>query len=376
MSEASNHRGTERKAAIAKSQSKGRQIVGVLPIHYPKALFTALDLHAVELWGPPGPPAGPAAGRIQSYVCPLVRNALAFLASGKADDLDALLVPHTCDSLQGLATLLTDFGGWPKPVLTFLHPKGEARPSSRVFAVAELRVLGEKLEKLAGKQLDPDRLRAAMGLHKRMDAITSDLLTHRSRLEVPDAGFYALLRRGEYLWPEDHLAELTLAHKALGSEPRQHGVPLLVTGYVPEPMAILDILAEAGAYLAADDYAAIGRRIGGYENVDPSTGDPFETLAATLFSSPPCPTRSADSSVRMAHLTRLAERSGARGVLIHTVKFCEPELFDIPALRKTFAALKLPFLHLEGELETKLSMQASTRLEAFVEMLGAGKVVA
>ena len=39
------------------------------------------------------------------------------------------------------------------------------------------------------------------------------------------------------------------------------------------------------------------------------------------------------------HLAGLAERSGARGVVVHVVKFCEPELFDVPAIRRTFEAL-------------------------------------
>jgi benzoyl-CoA reductase/2-hydroxyglutaryl-CoA dehydratase subunit BcrC/BadD/HgdB len=71
----------------------------------------------------------------------------------------------------------------------------------------------------------------------------------------------------------------------------------------------------------------------------------------------------------MAHLAGLAERSGARGVLVHVLKFCEPELFDVPAILETFAARGLPVLVLEGELEGALSGQAVTRLEAFAELL-------
>src|SRR5512142_160033 len=113
----------------------GRKAVAVLPIHYPKELLTALDLLAVELWGPPGPPRGDAAGRIQTYVCAVVRNALAFLASGGADACDAVLFPHTCDSIQQLATLVHDLGGWDRPTFTLLHPKGADRASARAFVL-------------------------------------------------------------------------------------------------------------------------------------------------------------------------------------------------------------------------------------------------
>ena len=56
-------------------------------------------------------------------------------------------------------------------------------------------------------------------------------------------------------------------------------------------------------------------------------------------------------------------------------KFCDPELFDVPAIRRRFARIAVPLLYLEGEMESALSGQVVTRLEAFVEMVGAGRDV-
>jgi benzoyl-CoA reductase/2-hydroxyglutaryl-CoA dehydratase subunit BcrC/BadD/HgdB len=356
----------------AQRERHGRKALAVLPVHHPKELLTALDVLAVELWGPPGPPRGTDAGRVQSYVCPVVRNALAFLASGGADRVDGVLFPHTCDSLQQLATLATDFGGWTKAAFTFQHPKGPPRESSRTYLEAELRSLVRELESFTGRQLEADRLSAALRLHDEIDALRAALLQAGNRLAMSDVELYTVLRRGEWLWPEDHLAELRAAQAAIGDAPARSGVPVLVTGYVPEPGAFFDVLARAGAYVAGDDYAAVGRR------VVPASGaqgrlDPWARVLERYWSSPPCPTRSADQPARMRHLMRLLERSGARGVLVHGVKFCEPELFDVPAIRATFAARGVPVLVLETELEGELSGQTTTRIEAFVEMLQAGR---
>ena len=51
------------------------------------------------------------------------------------------------------------------------------------------------------------------------------------------------------------------------------------------------------------------------------------------------------------------------------IKFCEPELFDVPLIRRRFEANGVPVLYLESELESALTGQTVTRLEAFVEML-------
>jgi benzoyl-CoA reductase/2-hydroxyglutaryl-CoA dehydratase subunit BcrC/BadD/HgdB len=361
---------------IARQRAEhGRRAVAVLPIVYPKELLTALDLLAVEVWGPPGAPRGDAAGRVQTYVCSVVRNALAFLASGGARACDAVLFPHTCDSIQQLATLVHDLGGWDGPSFTFLHPKGTPRASARAFVAAELRALGARLAAFAGRPLDDARLAAALRLHGEVDAERAALLDGRAGLGLSDRELYALLRRGEWLWPEDHLAELRAARARAERGPPRTGLPLLVTGYVPEPMGFLDALDAAGAFVAADDYAAVGRRLprasGRGDASAPPSDDPWEALADRFWSLPPCPTRAADQDLRMAHLTALAERAGARGVIVHAVKFCEPELFDVPAIQRTFAARGLPVLVLEGELEERLSAQATTRLEAFVELVAA-----
>jgi benzoyl-CoA reductase/2-hydroxyglutaryl-CoA dehydratase subunit BcrC/BadD/HgdB len=360
-----------RNQYIARQREEhGRKAVAVLPIHYPKEILTALDLLAVELWGPPGPPRGDAAGRLQSYVCPLARNALAFLASGGADAADGVLFPHTCDSIQGLATLAADFGGWGKASFTFLHPRGPPRESSRAYLEAELRSLARSLEPLAGRSLEPSRLARAVGLHREIDGHRAALLDARPRLALGDAELYSLLRRGEWLWPEDHLEELRQARAGFPEGPGRAGVPVLVSGYVPEPAGLFGVLERAGLYAGADDYAAVGRRV---VRAAPASDDPWQALMERYWAAPPCPTRSADSRERVRHLTGLLERSGARGAILHLVKFCEPELFDAPALRRAFGALGIPVLVLEGELEAELPAQAVTRIEAFAEMLQAGR---
>jgi benzoyl-CoA reductase/2-hydroxyglutaryl-CoA dehydratase subunit BcrC/BadD/HgdB len=364
-----------RKEYIARQRDRhGRKSIAVLPIHYPKELLTALDILAVELWGPPGAPRGEGAGRIQTYVCSVVRNALAFLSSGGADAVDGVLFPHTCDSIQGLATLATDFGGWGKKSFTFLHPKGPPRQSSRVYLEAELRSLVRELEPFAGRSLEPERLAASLRLHAEIDECRAALLDSRPRLAVGDPELYALLRRGEWLWPEDHLAELREARARWPVGPVRPGVPVLVSGYVPEPPELLEVLGAAGAYVAADDYAAVGRRVVRATSLAAGPAcDPWEVLLARYWAAPPCSTRSADHRERIRHLGGLLDRSGARGVILHVLKFCEPELFDVPVLRRAFAGRGVPVLYLEGELEAGLSGQVVTRVEAFVEMISAGR---
>jgi benzoyl-CoA reductase/2-hydroxyglutaryl-CoA dehydratase subunit BcrC/BadD/HgdB len=360
----------KRTEYIREQQQAGRTVLAALPIHYPKEILTAMNVLAVEMWGPPGPPRGADAGRVQTYVCAVVRNALAFISSGGAGAVDGLLLPHTCDSIQGLATVAPDLGGWDRPVLRFLHAHGDDRASARRYIAAELQGLISRLEELTGTRLDPQALRDAIALHGRIDALRARLMEERAYLAMTDRQLYTLLRRGEYLWPEEHLQELLAAVATIGKDKVQSGAPVLVTGIVPEPMTIFDALAEAGAWVAADDYAATGRRINRHR--PQAVDDPVAGLVDAYYQAPPCSTMQANQQARADHIEALFDAAGAAGVIIHTVKFCEPELFDVPVIQARFAGRDVPVLYLESELETELSGQTITRIEAFVEMLDAG----
>ncbi len=142
---------------------------------------------------------------------------------------------------------------------------------------------------------------------------------------------------------------------------------MFITGIVPEPMDLLDALEEAGAVVVAEDYAAVGRR---QTLLDPTVdGDPIELAARRLANRPPCSTLSVDTKRRADQLVRQVRGSGAAGVLLHNVRFCEPELFDVPAIEARMEEEGFPLLVLDTEVERDLPAAVTTRLEAFVEML-------
>jgi benzoyl-CoA reductase/2-hydroxyglutaryl-CoA dehydratase subunit BcrC/BadD/HgdB len=100
------------------------------------------------------------------------------------------------------------------------------------------------------------------------------------------------------------------------------------------------------------------------------TGDPFQILSEVYFGMPPCSTKTSPLEERKSFLMDKIERSGAQGVIFSMVKFCEPELFDVPQLVEGLKGRGIPTLVLDTDLNQGLSGQMSTRVEAFVELLG------
>ncbi len=139
----------------------------------------------------------------------------------------------------------------------------------------------------------------------------------------------------------------------------------MLSGIVADPLDLFDHLAQLGARVVANDLAGGARR---RYPAGPS-GDPCERLAARLLGGPPDPTRGDPLADRAQWLIAQMEASGARGLVVYDPKFCEPELFDLPRLRRRLGAAGFPVLHVEMELQGVLSQQTLTRLEAFVETL-------
>jgi benzoyl-CoA reductase/2-hydroxyglutaryl-CoA dehydratase subunit BcrC/BadD/HgdB len=87
------------------------------------------------------------------------------------------------------------------------------------------------------------------------------------------------------------------------------------------------------------------------------------------MSCPPDPTCGTPIHERVEALQTRMRALGAKGLLIYDPKFCEPELFDVPLLRKHLNAAGFPVLHVEYEMGEGLPHQTLARIEAFVETL-------
>ncbi|MCX8067375.1 MAG: 2-hydroxyacyl-CoA dehydratase family protein [Anaerolineae bacterium] len=355
-----------RTETIRAWKAQGGKVAAVLPIHYPRALLRAFGFLPVEVWGPPGVDASHAAAHLQPYVCSIVGNALSFLLSGGLEVADILVVPHACDSLQGLGSILLDFIRPRQPVFPFYIPRGR-RESDLQFLADECRALYRGLSEVTGRSPTDETLMECIYREEEADHLLAEFHRRRSTLPMDNRAFYRLVRAREYL-PAEAFADLARQSLEGPKANPRGGVPILLSGIVPEPMALLDAITEMGGVVVADDLACCGRRL----YPPGQSPEPFRRMAERILNGPPDPTRGSPIRERLEHLVRTARQNGARGVVFYDVKFCEPELFDLPLLRRGLQEAGLPSIHIEVDLNDPLSHQTLTRIEAFLEMVRTG----
>lgn len=352
-----------RRDTINKHREKGGSVAAVLPIHYPRALLRAFDLLPVEVWGPPGVSTSYGSAHLQPYVCSIVHNALSFLHTGGLDVTDFIFVPHACDSLQGLGSILIDFVAPRQPIFPIYIPRGR-QESAVDYLADELRSIYHRLEAITGRSPSNAELMKCIQREEAADQLLSELHQNRQSIPLTDDAFYRLIRSREYLPAETFVKLAQEAQPLVGATSRQ-GIPILLSGILPEPMSILEAFSEIGALVVADDLACCGRRLYPPGNSD----EPFHRMAERILKGPPDPTRGDSLKERLEHLLRLVDASGARGVVFYVVKFCEPELFDLPILRKELGEANVPSLIVEVDINDQLSHRVLTRLAAFLETI-------
>ncbi len=315
----------------------------------------------MEVWGPPEVDPARGNAHFQAYTCGIARNAASFLLQGGLDVAEVILIPHTCDALQGMASVLHDFIRPKQAVATLYVPRG-ARKADRAYLVAELRRLSEQLSAISGVMPTAAKLLEAVEREEAADEALRELAEGRDGIDLDDRSCFAALRAREYL-PAERFVELAASLPRANG--KRNGLPLMLSGIVPEPMDLFDSINTAGARVVADDLACVSRRLYPRGRAE----DPFARMADSLLSGPLDPTRGSPIRDRAEALIGRMNAHGAKGLLVYDVKFCEPELFDLPVLREQVTAAGLAMLHVEFDMGGAVSQQTLTRIEAFVEML-------
>ena len=359
---------TRKEYLLEQKEKKGRKIFGIFPAQYPREILWALNVVPAEIWDPPLKISA-ASAHFQPYICSVVKLGLELILQGKSDFLDGFLFPHTCDSIQNMASVVFDHIKDDRPCHFFYHPREPYRESSRKYYLGQLKALIASLEGQLGS-LNSDELKKRVLQGQHVSVLLRKLYDLRAvgKLNACNMDFYRVIRRGEYLFPDDFLQELE-AFMAK-SEGENEGVAeqpsVILSGVMPNPPGILTFLDGLGVRVVQDDFMIGSRRL-----LVPASDltEPLEQLADSYFRLPPCTTKASSIAKRRDYLFQMIDETGAGGVIFYIVKFCETEWFDVPNLVTELKKREIPALVLDTELNQDFSGQMTTRVEAFIEMI-------
>ena len=364
-----------RRAAVSNEtyhelkRESGKQLIAYTLGDVPKELIHAAGFLAVGLVGWTQP-VHEASAYLPSFCCSLMRTTLDIGLSGGADALSGLILAHICDTTR-------DFSGiWQRNVHKgFFHdwmpPKQVNRPSARSYIMSELNRLKEHLEGFAGHSISDRDLEASFEAYEIQRSLLEDLKelysVHSGLLKGLD--FYRVLKASLFMDVETFNALAKQLLNELGPAPmmlESSRVSVVFSGKIPEPLDVIDFVEETGASIVDDDFLWGSRII---RQTLPSEGSPLERMAERFLRAEPFPGYLYENPARRDFLMKMAEMSGADGVIFWDVKFCEPYNFDYPDLKNAFAQKGIPTLLIETEMQPSGIEQLRTRIQAFCESL-------
>jgi benzoyl-CoA reductase/2-hydroxyglutaryl-CoA dehydratase subunit BcrC/BadD/HgdB len=241
----------------------------------------------------------------------------------------------------------------------------------------EVQAFAKRVQQLTGRRLRRRALKEAIRLlNRRTDLLRRlmdlrwsqpSLLSGQDTFVVIQASFLA-----DPAWwvdkTEQLIHELEQRHDADNAAEQ---VRILVTGspvLFPD-LSLLHLIEQRGAVIVADEMCSGTQRLYNPTVMDePSVSGMLRAAAEKTLLPCTCPCF-VSSNRRIDRILELVQRSGAQGVIHHTLRLCQLYDMEVPRVAAALKENGLPLLSIHAEYSTDGAAALKNRVDAFLEML-------
>lgn len=350
------------------AKTAGKTVVGCFPVYTPAELVYAAGMFPIGLWGGQLE-INEAKAYIPAFTCSIMQSCLELGLIGAYGDLSAVIIPSMCDTFKCIAQ---DFKvGVPQVrMIQFAHPQMRKLEAGVLFLKAEYQRIREALEQVSGKKITEDAIAEAIDVfnaYRQALRRFTELAQEHVDIVTPVVR-HAVIKAGYYMDKPVYTALLHELCDGLAALPVSKGDKrVLLTGILAEPDTLLEKLAENGLAVAADDLAQETRQF--RYDVPTDSGDSMYNLAKWWQVFEGCSMAFDPNKKRLDMIIEDVKKYGINGVIVCMMKFCDPEEYDYPFLKKALEEKGIPELYMEVDQQSEIDAQASTRIQAFSEIL-------
>jgi len=357
------------KAALDSAVKAGKKVIGVMPYFCPEELVYAAGMLPFGLWGAEIQ-ASESRRYFPSFFCSILHTTLELGLRGELDALSGIMIPFSCDSLKNMGTNWR-YGVKKVPVINVSYAQNRKIPAGTEFNLAQLLKIKAQLEEICGHEITNEAIAAAVKVYNENRAAVlrfSAAAAKHPELITP-AERCAVLKAGYFMDRAEHTAHVNWLSDILEAAPessREGYIALVTTGIIADSPELLKILEDNRIYITADQIC--------HESVPcrcltAETEDPLLALAKRTGEIEGSCVLFDPGKERGHQLVKLAQDSGADGVLWVMTKFCDPEEFDFVPVKRMLDAAGIPVLCIEVDQQTPELGQAKSAIRAFAEEL-------
>lgn len=344
----------------------GKPAVGCFPLFVPEELVYAAGFLPVGLWG--GVSTFQKSNKyIQSFACSILRANLELGMSGQYDFLQAALIPTQCDTLKCVCENFKV--AVPRvPVIGVTIPQNRTAPAAMDQLLAEFDYLTQALSQVRTPACQPMPLEEAFAIYEDYRAVMREFVD-----TVPDylntitpKVRHLLIKAAWFMDKKAYTEKMRALLAALKEQPKEEftGKRFLLTGIMLDAQPVLDLLEELHIAVADDLLCHESLQ---FRTPTRQAGTAAEKLAGRFLDLKGVSPLYEPGKPRGAQLAQLAKARGADAVLFCLMKFCDPEAFDQPLVKKDLAAAGVPMVSIEHDQLVESAEQLRTRIQGFLE---------
>lgn len=307
---------------------------------------------------------------LHDNLCPTIKRILDRAISKDLPDLEGAVFINSCDAMRRMADAWNVIRKNDHTIL--LDLPATADDLSVSFFRDELVRAADALGKWSGNKIDAASIHISIDKFNTISAMLLKIAgrLRSGRLKGGSQALQSIYNQASAAPLDNTINQLkTLQNTPDQDPPGNNRVPVFLFGNVMCDPEAFSMIESCGAIVANDDFCTGSRMFTPIAADDSS--DVFYRMAQAILSKPPC-ARTFDPSNpgRMADdILNNARACNARGIIGHTVKFCDPYLERLPMVREKLKDAGIPILILESDCTLRSMGQQKTRIEAFIEML-------
>ncbi len=350
--------------------NQGKKVVGCFPYYPPEELVHASGMIPMGMWG--GRTEWKLAkSYLPAFACPIMQSNMEFGLKGTYEGMSAVIIPAICDTLRCM-TQNWRFGVPSIPMIPIVYPQNRTSPASVDYLISEFETVLTMLYTITGRMMNEAALGETIRIYNEHNAVMRefsavsvdhlDVITPRVR--------HAVMKSAFFYEKSEHTAIVREIVDALKQQPAYSypGKKVILTGISCEPDDMLDILTENQLAVVGDDLAQEMRQ---YRADTPlKGGGGLKRLALQWNNRYGCSMIHTLGKPRGGMLVNLCRETGAQGVVMCMMKFCDPEEYDQPYVEADLRQAGIPCLSVEVDQQNGSFEQFRTRLQAFCDMMG------
>ena len=345
--------------------SEGRKIV-LVSYYTPEEIIHSMGAVPFGVWGA-DIQLNESKKYFPAFICSIVQSIVELGMNGTYEGASAIVFPSLCDSLK----VVGENWKYAVPYIKFVpmtYPQNRKPDFGHDFTKAGYERVIKDVSEATGLEYSEEKLADSIGIYNEHNRVMRELVPAlAAHPEITNAQRSDIFKSAFFMLKEEHTALVKELLEALKVEPAAgKKIRIMTTGILCDAPGLLQVLDENGMQIVCDDVAAESRQ---YRVDAPEEGAPLDRLVEK-FCSMDCDTLLYDADKkRVAKIVEDAKQAQADGVLAVMTKFCDPEEFDYPLIRKACQAADLPILNIEVDRQMVDYGQARTAIETFKDIL-------